>query len=69
MKTNKDRQLPQDQDRHLDMPSDANRDKHINFRENEAGNAPAPEGDDATRERQRRWRKGLEGGINSLRNE
>ncbi len=31
MKERNDQPLPQDKDRHLDVPAEANRDKHINF--------------------------------------
>jgi hypothetical protein len=67
---NKKEKLPQDKDRHLDVPAEANRDKHINFREmEEAGNednADAPV-DEATKERQRKWKQGIEEGKNIRR--
>ncbi len=58
-------QLPQDKDKHLDIPSEANQDKHINFRELEddgsggAGNGRRDEVDEA---RQQQWREGIEAG-------
>lgn len=58
-----DNQLPQDKDRHLDIPSEANRDKHINFREAEdASDESNTQKDEATEERQRQWREGIEAG-------
>lgn len=63
MKETPGAQNPQDKDRQLDIPSEANRDKHINFREAEAGDAGAAgEVDETTRERQRQWREGIEAG-------
>jgi len=57
------KQTPQDKDRHLDIPSEANRDKHINFREvEEGGYTGDTDIDDATRERQRQWQQGIEEG-------
>jgi hypothetical protein len=65
MKDEHKEQLPQDKDRHLDIPQEANQDKHINFRDMEDDNA----GDDGNRrkdqeteERQRQWREGIEEG-------
>lgn len=58
-------QLPQDKDRHLDIPSEANRDKHINFRDAEDASGETDAGkrkDEATEERQRQWREGIEEG-------
>ena len=33
MKSREKKDLPQERDRHLDVPAEANRDKHINFLE------------------------------------
>jgi len=58
-----DNQLPQDKDRHLDIPSEANRDKHINFREAEdTSDESSTHKDKETEERQRQWREGIEAG-------
>lgn len=35
MKERNDKELPRQKDRHLDIPSEANRDKHVNFLDNE----------------------------------
>lgn len=44
---NNNNQQPQEQDRHLQSPGEANRDKHINFAALEAGDRdPADEGTD-----------------------
>lgn len=67
----KDR-LPQDKDPHLDIPSEANQDKHINFLDVEDGtdqNEGAGRKDTETEERQRQWREGLEEGKRSNREE
>ena len=63
---NKKKQLPQDKDRHLDIPSEANRDKHINFREAEdvdQGDENRPS-DEATKRRRQLWEQGIEEGKN-----
>ena len=64
MKNNKEK-LPQEKDRHLDIPSEANRDKHINFREMEETGIENNRDtyiDKATKERQRKWKQGIEEG-------
>jgi len=56
-------EIPQDKDRHLDIPSEANQDKHINFLEQDANDTPAEmDIDDETRRRQQEWHEGLEEG-------
>lgn len=63
-------QQPQDKDRHLDIPSEANRDKHINFRELESEDNDTAGGQtDEDKERQRQWREGLEAGKRARNNE
>lgn len=53
-KMEQNNQLPQDKDRHLDIPSEANRDKHINFRDLESEDENAGGGQtDEDKERQR----------------
>lgn len=61
---NKKTQLPQDKDRHLDIPSEANRDKHIDFREAEnisQGDENRPVDEDI-KARQQAWKKGIKEG-------
>ena len=63
MKEENKETLPQDKDRHLDIPSEANRDKHINFVDLESGdNDRNNRNDKETEERQRQWREGIEEG-------
>ena len=61
---NKPKQTPEERDRHLDIPSEANRDKHINFRElDESGRTADVEVDKETKERRRRWQQGIAEGT------
>lgn len=60
--------MPRNKDRHLDIPSEANRDKHIDF-ESTGNDDSSFETDEATKERQRRWREGLEEGKKARRGE
>ena len=46
MKTNNKDQQPQEQDRHLQSPGEANRDKHINFAALESGDKDPADEDD-----------------------
>lgn len=55
--------LPQDKDRHLDVPQEANRDKHINFLDIEdTGDQNRNKKDEETEARQKQWKEGLEEG-------
>jgi hypothetical protein len=65
MKERKEKSLPQDKDRHLDVPSEANRDKHINFLEiedPENQNTGNRREDKETEERRKQWEQGIEEG-------
>jgi hypothetical protein len=65
MKEREENMLPQDKDRHLDVPQEARRDKHINFLEIEDTGKNKDRGnkkDKETTERQRQWKEGLEEG-------
>jgi hypothetical protein len=64
----KDKDLQGGRDPHLDIPSEANRDKHINFREAEEGNNREERRNDKdVEERRKQWRKGLEEGEKARR--
>lgn len=62
----KDKKLPEEKDRHLDVPTEANRDKHINFpsleEDGDAGREEHPPQDEETVERQKAWKKSLDEG-------
>ena len=72
MKEKAEGQLPQDKDPHLDVPAEANTDKHINFLDAEdTGNEDDTTGrkDKETEERQKQWKEGLEEGKRIRANE
>ena len=72
MKENEENILPQDKDRHLDIPAEARRDNNINFLEMEDsdnGNSNSNKRDDETKERQKQWKEGLEEGRKASENE
>lgn len=54
-------------DPHIDAPSEANREKHINFREVEEESAGNFSIDKTTSERQKQWRKEIEEGEEEKR--
>ncbi|MCU7552000.1 hypothetical protein OCK74_22965 [Chitinophagaceae bacterium LB-8] len=63
--------LPQDKDRHLDTPQEANRDKHINFLDIENPgdqNKDNRKRDKETEERRKEWKQGIAEGK-KVRNE
>jgi hypothetical protein len=63
MKNKSAKNLPQDKDRHLDVPAEANRDRHHNYlADNEAETS---DNDRELTERQKQWKKGLEEGRNA----
>ena len=51
---------PQDSDRHLDVPAEANRDKHHNYLAD--GDEEATDKNSKLTERQKQWKEGLEEG-------
>lgn len=63
MQQKKDK-LPQDKDRHLDVPGEANRDKHVNFPslEEDGDTGQHPPQDEETVERQKKWKQSLDAG-------
>lgn len=71
MKENNENELPRDKDRHLDIPSEANRDKHINFldAEDTSGDDDSGRKDKETEERQRQWKEGIEAGKKARNSE
>ena len=72
MKEKEENTLPQDKDRHLDIPAEANRDQHINFLDVEDPanqNTGRNRKDEATEERQKQWKQGLEEGKKARNNE
>jgi hypothetical protein len=56
---NKNHHTPQEKDRQLDIPSEANVDKHINFRDIKGADDNNVRMDDDTTERQRQWQNGI----------
>jgi hypothetical protein len=65
MKKGKDNQRPQQTDRHLKAPSEANRDKHINFIKEEEESERLvnyKEEDKFSEKRQEQWQQGIEEG-------
>ena len=57
--------LPQDKDRHLDIPAEARQDNHINFlalEDDSDQDASNNKKDEALKERQQQWKEGLEEG-------
>ncbi|HEY0066222.1 MAG TPA: hypothetical protein VGB46_02630 [Flavisolibacter sp.] len=66
MKDRNEQQKPQDVDPHLDIPSEANREKHINFldEEDNNNNRGSQEHDRFVEERRKEWQKGLSAGRN-----
>jgi hypothetical protein len=66
MKSREKRAIPQERDRHLDVPAEANRDKHINFlkvEEQEGHNErPGPDSPLPTRPNTPRQDENPEGG-------
>lgn len=69
----KDREenLPQDKDPNLDIPSEANSTKHINFLDVEDTNndTGGNRKDDETAERQKQWQRGIEEGKKARNDE
>jgi len=69
----KDREenLPQDKDPNLDLPSEANSTKHINFLDVEDTNndTGGNRKDDETAERQKQWQQGIEEGKKARNDE
>lgn len=66
MKEKDENRLPQDKDRHLDVPQEANRDKHINFLDIEdTGDQNRNKKDKETEARQKHWKEGIEEGKRS----
>jgi hypothetical protein len=67
----KDRNSPaQPPDQHLDTPSEANREKHINFRnvEEESGELISFKNKDEVKERRKEWQQEIEEGKKERRN-
>jgi hypothetical protein len=65
MKNREEKDLPQNKDRHLDVPQEANRDRHINFLDIEdpsGQNTGRKRKDKETEERQKQWKQGIEEG-------
>lgn len=60
MKKERTTNLPQDKDRHLDVPAEANRDRHHNYRADEE--AEGHEDNRHLTERQKQWKEGLREG-------
>ena len=73
MKEKEENSLPQDKDRHLDIPSESNREKHINFLDvedtDDDQNTGGNRKDKETEERQKQWREGVEEGKKMRNNE
>ena len=71
MKEERNESQHQPADPNLDTPSEANRTKHINFREaeEESGTETESNTDDVTAERRRQWKEGLEAGKQARNNE
>ena len=70
MKQSSENNLPQDKDRHLDIPQEARRDKHINFLDIEDPGSENNKGhrkDKETEERQKQWKEGIEEGKRARR--
>ena len=64
----RDDMLPQDKDRHLDVPAEANTEKHIDFPDYEdvSDQSGQDEGNrKADEERRRQWQEGLDEGRRS----
>ena len=60
--TNKSaKNLPQDKDRHLDVPAEANRDRHHNYLA-DADEDTSVDSNRKLTERQKQWKEGLEEG-------
>ena len=55
-------------DPHLDTPSEANREKHINFPEAEEEGSEQTAGSSNTSDRQKEWKQGIEEGREAKRN-
>lgn len=64
MKDRDERNVPRENDPQLDVPSEANTGKHINFLdiEDDDQNTNANRKDEKTEERQKQWKQGLEEG-------
>ncbi len=65
MQEREENNLPQDKDPHLDIPAEANTDKHINFldiEDNGDQNRVSNEKDEEAEERRKQWQQGLEEG-------
>lgn len=60
----------QDTDPRLDTPSEANREKHINFREvEEESSGTLGFNNNASKDREKEWQEGLEEGRRAKENE
>lgn len=70
MKRNQKDKQPRQPDRHLDIPAEANRDKHINFEKIEEGDDPIVQfkNKDDFKDRQERWQQGIEEGEKENKN-
>jgi len=57
-------------DQHLDTPSEANREKHINFKrlEEESGELISFKNKDEVKQRRKEWQQGIEEGEKERRN-
>ena len=60
MKKERTTNLPQDRDRHLDVPAEANRDRHHNYGADEQADDNKEERD--LTERQKQWKEGIREG-------
>lgn len=59
-----------DKDRHLDIPAEASRDKHINFLDDtDLGSGGSRYDDKDLKERQKQWKEGLEEGQKARNND
>lgn len=66
MKERKDKKLPEEKDRHLDIPAEANRDKHVNFPSVDGDGDESleehPPQEEETVERRKKWAQALDVG-------
>lgn len=64
MNSKQSKSQEQEPDPHLDVPSEANRDKHINFRklEEDGGELLSFKDKDEVKERREQWEQGVEEG-------
>lgn len=63
----KDNQKESQKDIHLDIPAEANHEKHINFRDSEAEETADHNREDQLTERQKEWKEGLAEGERARR--